>query len=78
MLSRRNLIRLLSMAAIAVAAFTPPPASARVTDDGCTAGGPGASQCSFQGGPISCSVTCRDGWYACCGLTGCSCKGGIE
>ncbi len=43
----------------------------------CTAGGEGASSCMYawasQGGG-SCSVTCRDGYYACCGWQNCSCE----
>jgi hypothetical protein len=33
----------------------------------CTSGGPGASECSIGEWPsISCSVTCKSGYYACC------------
>ncbi len=41
--------------------------------DGCRAGGEGSSQCSLAG---QCSVTCKDGYYACCnGISegGCTC-----
>jgi hypothetical protein len=39
----------------------------------CQSGGPGSSSCTFGGslGPIS--VTCRDGFYACCTISGASC-----
>ena len=52
-------------------------------EEGCLAGGPGASDCSIDGsvgpGGAGCSVGCRDGYHACCTLTGCSCvKGGEE
>lgn len=47
----------------------------------CVSGGPGSSSCSLaggidivgSGGSIDCSTTCRDGYYACCGLSGCKC-----
>ena len=46
----------------------------------CYNGGPGASSCSIDGGieivgsgvSVACSVSCRDGYYACCGIR-CSC-----
>ncbi len=46
----------------------------------CLSGGPGAISCSLGGGigvggvngDMNCSVTCADGYYACCGA-GCKC-----
>ncbi len=46
----------------------------------CYSGGRGASHCTIKGGieilgcgfSIDCEVTCRDGYYACCGI-GCTC-----
>ena len=46
----------------------------------CYNGGRGASQCSIDGGieivgsgvSVACSVTCREGYYACCGIR-CTC-----
>ena len=46
----------------------------------CIAGGEGASSCEIGGGldvvgygvSVACSVTCDNGYYACCGL-GCKC-----
>lgn len=46
----------------------------------CYNGGPGSSQCSIDGGinivgsgvSAACSVTCRAGYYACCGIR-CTC-----
>lgn len=46
----------------------------------CYNGGPGASQCSIDGGidivgsgvSVACSVTCKAGYYACCGIR-CTC-----
>lgn len=44
----------------------------------CTSGGPGATSCSIGDtiGPIgtSCSVTCSDGYYACCKTSNTTCK----
>lgn len=48
---------------------------------GCVSGGPGAISCSFSaggqvlgtGGSFSCSVSCSGDYYACCGLSGCTC-----
>lgn len=48
----------------------------------CHNGGPGASECSIETGinipggygvSAKCNVTCRDGYYACCGIR-CTCK----
>lgn len=48
----------------------------------CYNGGEGASQCSIEAGinipggygiSAKCDVTCRDGYYACCGIR-CTCK----
>jgi len=45
----------------------------------CFSGGPGTSHCSIDGGidvgdgiSSGCSVTCKSGYYACCGV-GCKC-----
>ena len=46
----------------------------------CYNGGQGAIQCEIEGGitileigvSATCSVTCRDGYYACCGIK-CTC-----
>lgn len=45
----------------------------------CYSGGPGTSTCEIPAGidingetTVGCSVTCSDGYYACCGLT-CKC-----
>lgn len=45
----------------------------------CYTGGRGSSQCSIDAGidfgagaSVACSVTCTEGYYACCGLT-CEC-----
>ncbi len=43
---------------------------------GCISGGPGASQCSSAPEPASgkdCSVTCKEGYYACCNGVSCVC-----
>lgn len=44
----------------------------------CTSGGEGATSCSitigFKIGDFSCSNSCGDGYYACCGPGGCSCE----
>jgi hypothetical protein len=44
-------------------------------DEGrCAAGGEGAGGCSLTIGPGECSVSCKDGYYACCNLLGgCRC-----
>lgn len=46
--------------------------------DGCYAGGPGSDECSVSGnaGPVGggCSVSCTNGYYACCGVSGCFCE----
>lgn len=45
----------------------------------CKKGGPGYSECSidgffsFEGMGGNCSVSCVEGWYACCGVS-CTCK----
>lgn len=49
---------------------------------GCIAGGPGSTGCTIEisaqvvgsGGTLTCSVTCASGFYACCTITGCTCK----
>ena len=42
-------------------------ANGKRVDGECTSGGPGASTCSItEVFGIKCSVTCRDGYYACC------------
>ncbi len=51
-------------------------ALANVEDVYCYNGGIGASQCEIEAGitiaghgvSATCSVTCRDGYYACCGI----------
>ena len=70
-MSKLKLARLLSVAAIAIAAVTAPQ-EARADDGICIGGGPGATQCSIQVTQFSCSVTCGTG-YACCSLNGCHC-----
>lgn len=40
----------------------------------CSSGGAGATSCSYEYGGFSCSVSCESGYYACCGLSGCTCK----
>lgn len=55
-------------------------ALARVEGNYCYNGGEGASQCEIEAGieiagygvSATCSVTCRDGYYACCGIR-CTC-----
>lgn len=51
-------------------------------DSGCTAGGPGSTDCSIQGnigpGGAGCSVSCASGYYACCSLSGCGCTRAAE
>lgn len=50
--------------------------------DGCISGGDGADSCSLDGdidivgtgGGVGCSVGCRDGYDACCSITGCHCE----
>lgn len=39
----------------------------------CASGGPGSSSCSMEAAGISCSVDCNEGYYSCCGTTGCKC-----
>lgn len=64
-------IQLLSVAVIALGLFfLPKDAQA---EEGCVAGGPGASQCSVTINGFSCGVTCAAGNYACCGEGGCHC-----
>lgn len=55
-------------------------ALARVEGNYCYNGGEGASQCDIDAGitiagygvSAACSVTCKDGFYACCGIR-CTC-----
>jgi hypothetical protein len=43
----------------------------------CDSGGTGSTSCSISGTSGGCSVTCSDGYYACCGSGGCyCCEGG--
>jgi hypothetical protein len=54
------------------------------TDPSCTSGGPGSVSCSIMlsggiagsGGSVECSLTCGQGFYACCSVSemGCRCK----
>jgi hypothetical protein len=41
------------------------------TEESCDVGGPGSSSCSYESCSVGfcekCSVTCTDGYYACCG-----------
>lgn len=57
----------------------PGSASATKLDSSCVGGGPGATACTYSVGVSSCEVTCRDGYYACCGRNGveafCNCVG---
>lgn len=43
----------------------------------CISGGEGSGSCSVTAGAggveVSCSTSCRDGYYACCGTSGCDC-----
>lgn len=40
----------------------------------CASGGEGASQCGIGVAGMECTITCRDGYYACCNvLGGCQC-----
>jgi hypothetical protein len=39
----------------------------------CVAGGPGTLSCEYTIGPVTWSVTCQTGYYACCKATGASC-----
>ena len=39
----------------------------------CVAGGGGTLSCEYTVGPVTWSVTCQDGYYACCKSTGASC-----
>lgn len=53
------------------------PASLSLHADGCSSGGVGSTSCSVGGcipNDASCSVTCSDGYYACCNCGGCKCK----
>ncbi len=38
-----------------------------VASSQCISGGPGATSCSIKTWKFECSVTCGDGYYACCG-----------
>lgn len=45
------------------------------TSSRCAAGGEGSSSCSIEVAGGSCSVSCNDGYYACCNvLGGCKCN----
>ena len=53
-----------------------------IEDLECIGGGTGSSDCSFSGGVgeahFSCEVTCRDGYFACCGFGGCHCHPEVQ
>jgi hypothetical protein len=71
-----------SMAAYSLAAscflFASPSVAQTIPVYDCTAGGPGAIECSISdaNSPFHCHVTCTNGKYACCSLNEleCSCK----
>lgn len=72
---RKRYLRWTSVFVLAVALLALPDRTvAQPGGGGCTAGGPGATQCTinFQGGG-GCSVTCGGGYYACCSAEGCKC-----
>lgn len=47
-----------------------------MSDDECASGGAGATSCSLSVGGFECSVSCGEGFYACCNLMGgCKCVG---
>lgn len=77
---RRRILQLLSLAVIAIAALATPGKAAVLVDEGsCNSGGPGSSSCSIGMAGFSCSVTCQEGYYACCNYvgsnSGCHCVG---
>lgn len=45
-------------------------AGAQLNPCNCTSGGVGATQCATSGSGGSCSTTCGEGYYACCGPNG--------
>lgn len=67
----QKLVRLVALVAIAIGSAAVP-AQAGVQLDGgtCGAGGPGSTGCSIEALGFSCSVTCAEGYHACCNATG--------
>ncbi len=71
-MTRKSLIRGTSLIVMLVGLFAFP-APSLADEGGCTAGGFGSTSCTITVGPMSCSVTCAAGFYACCGAGGCGC-----
>ncbi len=69
-------IRIAAVAVISVASLLPVKASGQSHGPGCDSGGWGSPSCSIGDG--ACSVTCSEGFFACCYAPGgpCFCLAG--
>ena len=65
-MKRHLRVRMLALGVMAIANMARP-ATAKADEEACWSGGPGSSSCSISG---SCSVSCREGYYACCDTVG--------
>jgi hypothetical protein len=78
-MSKMRIVTLLSLIVIALGAMMPRPAGAEQAYE-CLVGGPnsGATGCEIgwgvPGSGGECSVTCMEGYYACCNPSMCRCK----
>lgn len=69
---RHHRVRWISMFAIITCSLASPPEVGAQGEPTCVSGGVGSTGCSLEAAGISCSVTCAEGYYACCNL-GCRC-----
>jgi len=72
-MTKSHVVALLSLFVITCAFVSPGRLIAQEEFPGCQIGGPGSDACSIgygaPGAANSCSVTCMEGYYACCNLS---------